>query len=127
MGDIWQFDHFILPLIHYSLQHLNCNQSNPFKCFNIKLSYSFLFIRKFREYLFSKGALIWLKKTTRRSIYCLGNYDWGAAYISGDTETIFNQKGPSCKKRNSTWIQLQILFKENMKVLIKTLNVLICP
>ena len=57
------------------LRHLNCKESKPFKYFNIKISYSFLFKRKFRstyfpkEYLFSRknqlpGVFISLKITT---------------------------------------------------------------
>ena len=37
---------------------LNCKQSKLFKCFNITVSYSFLFTRKFREYLFP--GKLWL-------------------------------------------------------------------
>ena len=59
------------------LQSLSCKLSKPFKCFNITTPYSFLFTRKFREYLFPKGVLIYHEKTTPRSIYFLGNYDWG--------------------------------------------------
>ena len=33
--------------------------------------------------------------------------------------TIFKQRGPTCKKKNSSLIRLKILFKENMKILIK--------
>ena len=31
------------------------------------------------------------------------------------------------RRRNSPWIRLQIHFKENMEILIKTLTVSICP
>ena len=33
--------------------------------------------RTCREYLFNKVVLIYQEKTTSRSIYFLGNYDWG--------------------------------------------------
>ena len=88
-------NHSILPLIQYSFTTFDCKESKPFKCFNIKISYSFLFTRKFREYLFSKGALICWEKATPRSIYFPGNYDWRVAHTYG----IFKQKVPSCKKK----------------------------
>ena len=56
---------------------LNCKPSKPFKCFNQTMPYSFLFIRKFKKYLFPKRALIYQVKRTPGSIYFLGNYDWG--------------------------------------------------
>ena len=39
-------------------------------------AYSFLFTRKFREFLFLKGVLIYQEKTNPRSNHFLGNYDW---------------------------------------------------
>ena len=45
-----------------NLQSLNCKQSKPLKCLNIKIPYSFLFKRNFREYLLSK-VLIYQEKT----------------------------------------------------------------
>ena len=38
--------------------------------------YSFLFTRKFREYLFPKGVSIYQEKATPRGTYFLGDYDW---------------------------------------------------
>ena len=114
------------------LQHLNCKESKPFKCLNIKISYSFLLTSLGstyfpKEYLFSKGVLVCKEKTTPRSIFFWRNYDWRLACIFGDAWTISKQEGPSCKKRNSTGIRLQILFKENMKILMKILPVSIFP
>ena len=43
------------------IRRLNCKQSKPFRCFNITI---LLFV-------------ISQKKATPRSIYFLGNYDWG--------------------------------------------------
>ena len=42
-----------------------------------KISYSFLFARKFKKNFIFKGVLICQEKTTPRSIYLLENYDWG--------------------------------------------------
>lgn len=39
-----------------------------------------LSVYKFSEYLFPKGLLIYQKKTTPRSIYFLGNYDWSVGF-----------------------------------------------
>ena len=62
---------------HYISQRLNCKQSSPFKYFHITIRYSFLFTRKFREYLFSKRLLICQEKTIPSSNYFLGDYGWG--------------------------------------------------
>ena len=43
------------------------------------IPYSFLFTRKCRECLFPKEILIYYEKTIPRSLYFLGNYDWGVA------------------------------------------------
>ena len=63
---------------------------------------------------FLKEYLICQEKTAPRSIYFLGNFDWGVGmsllistgklffkevYIYSDTGTIFKRKGPSCKKK----------------------------
>ena len=52
-------------------------QSKPFKYFNITIPYSFWYTRRFGEYLFPKGVLVYREKTTPWSIYFLENYDWG--------------------------------------------------
>ena len=107
------------------LQHLNCKKNKPFKWFNIKVSYSFLFTRKVREYLFPKGVLIYRENNSQEylftgkvwlgSRYFPGNKYRGViykgVYTYGDTGTIFKQKEPSCKKKelhvnsNSTTFQ----------------------
>ena len=81
------------------LRHLSCRESKPFKWFNIKISYSFLFTRKFMEHLFSKGVLICQEKNNYQEFYFLGNYDRRIAYIQGDTGTVFKEQRPSCKKK----------------------------
>ena len=48
-------------------------------------------------------------------------------YIYGDTEVFSNTRDQFVTEGNSRRILLQILFKENMKILIKTLTVSICP
>ena len=58
-------NHNTTPFYRWSsthLRHLNCKESKPFKCFNIKISYSFLFTRKFREYYFPQEYLFARKK-----------------------------------------------------------------
>ena len=79
----------------------NSNVVNGYqiKCFNIT-SYSFLFTRKFKDYLFSKAVLIYQEKAPQRSIYFPENFDggvdnsprntcWGViikrVYVYGDT------------------------------------------
>ena len=67
---------------------------------NKTIPYFFLFTRKFREYLFPKGVLVYQEKTTPRSVCFQGNYDPGVdisqkvstgellfkrVYICGDT------------------------------------------
>ena len=50
-------------------------QANTF--YTLTIRYSFLFTRKFREFLFSKRLLMCQEKTTPWSNYFLGDYDWG--------------------------------------------------
>ena len=107
------------------LQHLNCKESKPFKCLNIKISYSFLLTSLGSTY-FQRSTCL-QGKNDPQEYFFLRNYDWRLACIFGDAGTIFKQKGPNCKKRNSTGIRLQILFKENMKILMKILPVSIFP
>ena len=55
-------DHSILL---QSNTHLNVSIANKvrcFKCFNVTIPCFFLFIRKFRKYLFRKGVLIYQEK-----------------------------------------------------------------
>ena len=65
------------------------------------------------------------------SRYFLVNKHWEVifkeVYIYCDTGTIFKQKGPSSKKKELHMNLIQILFKENIKILIKTLPVSIYP
>ena len=49
-------------VLQYSFKSLNYKQGKTFKRFNITIPYPFLFIRKFGEYLFPKGVLIYQEK-----------------------------------------------------------------
>lgn len=54
------------------------------------VAYFFLFIRKFKEYLFLKGALIYQGKTTSRSYNFLENYDLGVRISPKKYSEVFN-------------------------------------
>ena len=119
--------HFILPVINTQLQQLTCEESKPFKCFNIKTSYSFLFTRKFRQYLFSKGVIICQKKQLV-GVFLSWEITTGELHIFTVTQELFSiRRDQVVRKRNSTSIRLQIFFKANLKILIKTVTVSICP
>ena len=47
-----------LILQYHSILRLNCKQSSPFKYFYMAIRYSFLFTRKFGEYLFSRYLVL---------------------------------------------------------------------
>ena len=49
------------------------------------ITYSFLYTRKFKEYIFLKGVLIYREKTTHGINYFFRTFDWGVfkgVYIS---------------------------------------------
>ena len=79
--------------------------------------------KKVQGVLFSKGVLVCQEKTTPRSIYFLGNYDWRVAYIYGDTGTILKKKELSCKEKELHVNSTSNTFHKKYE----TLTVSICP
>ena len=112
----WNFKYHnaTLPQYNTHLRSLNNKQSKLLRCFNITILYFFLFTRKFRQYLFPKGVLIYEEKATPRSNYFPGNYDrvesiflqrsteelsFKAVYIYSDNRSNFSFVIP----RNNLW------------------------
>ena len=111
----WVLARFIIA----HLRHLNCKESKPCKCFNIKISYSFLYTRKFREDYFPKEYLFARKKQLPGPFISWEvttgelHLRWHRNYFQEEWNKLQEKGTPR------VGIRLQILFIKNMKTLIK--------